>query len=144
MSETRHQGAAETLTAQSTADLVRRASEQITTLVRNELALARVEFAQKARHAGRGVGMFTGAGLIAGYGVAALLVAAGLGLALVLPGWLAALIVAGALLFVAGIAALMGRAQVRRAAPPVPTEAVSSVRADIAAVSSAVEKRSHR
>ncbi len=143
MSDSR-QASTEPLDAQSTADLVRRASEQISTLVRDELALARAELTTKARFAGLGIGMFTGAGLVAGYGVAALLLAAGLALALVLPGWAAALIVGVVLLAAAGVVALLGKGQVKRAAPPVPREAVLSTRADIQAVSTAVEQRGHR
>jgi hypothetical protein len=61
----------------SSAELVRQASEQVTTLVRQELQLARAELAEKGRHVGVGVGLFTGAGMTVFYGVGALLFAAG-------------------------------------------------------------------
>lgn len=119
---------------QSTAELVRRASEQLSTLVRDELALAKAELSGKAKHAGKGVGLFSGAGLVALYGVAALLATAVIALDLVWPLWLAALVVGVALLLVAGILALVGRAQVKRGVPPTPDETVASIKADIETV----------
>ena len=115
----------------STPALIKRATEQISTLVRDEFALARAELTAKARHAGKGAGMFGGAGLVALYAFAALLVGVGLLLAKVLPGWAAALVVAGLLFAVSGILALAGRGQVRSAVPPMPTEAIHDVRTDI-------------
>jgi hypothetical protein len=126
---------------QSTAELVQHASEQITRLVKDELALARAELASKSRHAGAGAGLLGGGGLIALYGLGALIVAAGLGLAVVLPGWLAALIVGGILLVIAGLMALIGREQVRQAVPPVPREAANSVRTDFESVTAAMRYR---
>ncbi len=118
----------------STAELIKKASEQISTLVRDEMALARAELTSKAKHAGKGAGLFGGAGVVALYGVAGVLGAIVLLLAKVMPGWLAALIVGVALLAVAGMMAVVGRGQVRQAVPPVPTEAMRDVRADIDAV----------
>ena len=48
-----------------------------------------------------------------------------------LAGWLAALIVGVALLAVAGTAALLGKGRLQKNAPPVPTEAVDSVKTDV-------------
>ena len=64
----------------STAELVRQAGEQISRLVRDELALAKAELAEKGKRAGVGVGLFGGRGVVALYGVAALLAAVVLGL----------------------------------------------------------------
>jgi hypothetical protein len=115
----------------STAELVRQAAEQISRLVRDELALARAEMTEKGKKAGVGAGLLGGGGLVALYGIAALLTAIVLGLAEAMPAWLAALIVAVLLFAVAGIMAVLGRKEVRQAAPPVPQEAVDSVKADI-------------
>lgn len=114
----------------STADLVRQASEQLTRLVRDEIQLARLELRQKGRHAGAGIGLFGAGGMVTLYGVGALLAAGILGLATVLPAWLSALLVGAALLLMAGVMALIGRSQLRRAAPPYPQEAVTSMRTD--------------
>jgi uncharacterized membrane protein YqjE len=127
----------------STADLVKQASEQISRLIRDELRLAQVELAEKGKRAGIGAGLFGAAGVIALYGVTGLLAAAVIGLAYVLPAWLAAVVVGVVLLLVAGVLALIGRGQVRRATPPVPKAAVASVKADINTVTEAVKERGH-
>jgi hypothetical protein len=122
-----------------TAELVRNASEQITRLVRDELALARTEMAAKGKRAGLGAGMLGTGGVIGLFGLAALLVTAGLALDLVVAGWLAALIVAVALLGLAGLLAIGGRSQVKQVTP-VPKETVGTVREDI----DELKRRAHR
>jgi hypothetical protein len=127
----------------STADLVRLAADQISRLVRDELQLAKVELSGKARRFGTGAGLFGAAGAIAMYGVAVVIAALILLLALVLPAWAAALIVAAVLLAVAGGLALVGRGQLRRATPATPEQTLGSVRADVQTVTEAVRKRGH-
>lgn len=121
----------------STAELVQHAAEQTAKLVRDELALARAELTEKGKHAGKGAGLFGGGGVIALFGMGALVAAAVLLLDLAMPAWVAALIVAIVLFAVAGIFAALGRRQVRQAMPPVPQGAVSSVRSDVKTVRSA-------
>jgi Flp pilus assembly protein TadB len=125
---------------QTTAELVKTASEQISRLVRDELRLAQAELAQKGKHAGIGIGMFGAGGLIALYGVAALVTAVVLLLAYVVAPWLAATIVGVVLLLIAGILALVGRKQVQRATPVVPEDVVRNVKADVATVTDAVKQ----
>lgn len=103
-------------------------------LIRDELRLAQAELTQKGKKAGIGAGLFGGAGLVAVFGVGALVAAAILALALALPGWLSALIVGAVLLAIAGIAALMGKREIAQAAPPVPEEASAGLRKDVQAV----------
>jgi uncharacterized membrane protein YqjE len=129
---------------ESTADLVKQAADQISTLVRDELALAKAEMSEKAGRAGRGVGLFGGAGLVSLYGILGVLTGIVLLLGKVMPYWGAALLVGVVLLIVAGVLALVGRSEVRQATPPVPREAVRGVRADIDTVTTAVEERGHR
>lgn len=118
----------------STAELVSRLGEQVSTLIRSELRLAQVELQEKGKRAGIGAGLFGGAGLVALFGAGGLVACAILALALVMDAWLAALIVGVVLLAVAGILALVGRSQVQRAAPPLPTEAVEGIKQDIQTV----------
>src|SRR5205823_9274558 len=106
--------------------------------------LAQAELARKGRHAGVGAGLFGAGGLIALYGVAAVLTAVILLLAKVVAAWLAALIVGVVLLAVAGVLALVGRKQVQQATPVVPAESVRSGEADIETVSDAGKERGHR
>lgn len=117
--------------------LVHRLSEQIPELVRSELRLAQAELTEKGKKAGIGIGMFSVAGLLAFFGVATLITTAILVLALWLPAWAAALIVAGVLLIVAGGAALAGKREVQQATPPAPEKTIASVRADVEAVKGA-------
>jgi membrane protein len=114
-----------------TAQLVKQLSEQVSLLVRDEMKLATLEMTGKAKTAARGAGMFGGSGVMALYGIGCLLAAAIIALAGVISPWLAALIVGVALFAVAGIAALAGKRQLKRATPPVPSQAAESVKADV-------------
>jgi uncharacterized membrane protein YqjE len=113
-------------------ELVTRLSEQTSTLVRQELELARAELTQKGRAAGIGAGMFGGAGLLGFFSLGALTAAAILALATALPTWLAALIVAAAYGAAAAAFALTGRGKVREATPPTPERALESTKEDLA------------
>ena len=112
-------------------DLVKRLSEQTSQLVRDEIRLAQLELQEKGKKAGLGAGMFGGAGVVALYGVGALVAAAILALATAVEPWLAALIVAVVLFAIAGILALTGKKQVEQATPPKPERAMASVQRDI-------------
>ena len=117
----------------STGQLLSRMSADLSDLMRSEIALAKAEIQESVRHAGRGAGLFGGAGVVALYGVGALVAAAILGLSLVLDAWLAALVVAVVLFVVAALAALVGKREAARATPPV-QQSVESVKADVDAV----------
>ena len=75
--------------------------------------------------------MFGGAGLVALYGVGALIAAAIMVLGTALDPWLAAVIVGVVLLAVGGLLALIGKRQVRQATPAKPEQALESVQRDI-------------
>jgi hypothetical protein len=122
----------------SQTELVERLTADVRTLVRDELELAKRELTVKAKRAGAGAGLFGGAGVLGLYGLAALIFTVGALLALALPAWAAALITTVAVLLVAGVAALIGRAQVKRAVPPEPLEAMASGRRDVEAVKDAI------
>lgn len=113
------------------AELLRSFSEQTTTLVRQELELARLEMTEKGKRAGIGAGMFGGAGALGFYAVGALIAAAILLLATAVTAWLAAAIVGAAVALVAGILALSGRSELRRAMPAAPEQATESVKEDV-------------
>ena len=118
----------------SVAELVRQLSDQTTLLARQEVALAKVELAEKGKRAGVGAGMFGGAGLVGAYAVGAFVAAAILGLATAVDGWLAAVIVGLVLAAVAGVLALVGKNKVQEATPPLPEEAISSAKQDVETV----------
>ena len=118
-------------TDRPTAELMRELSAQTSTLVRQELELAKLELSEKGKQAGIGAGMFGGAGVVGLDAAGALTACLILALATAVTGWLAALIVAVVYGAVAGGLALMGKAKVRQAVPPVPEQATESVKEDV-------------
>jgi uncharacterized membrane protein YqjE len=118
----------------STGELVSQLSDEVSTLIRDKLRLAQTEMTQKTKRASIGAGLFGVAGLVALYGIGALVTATILGLAVVLEPWLAALIVGAALLAIAGLLALSGKRNVSAAGPPVPEQAISGLKADVETV----------
>lgn len=115
----------------SAGELVKQMSEQMSVLVRHELRLAQLEMTRKGKQAGMGFGLMGGGGLIALYGVGCLIACAVIAISGVLAAWLSALIVGVVLLVVASVAALEGKGRLRRGTPPVPGEAIGSVREDV-------------
>ncbi|MBV8164753.1 MAG: phage holin family protein [Candidatus Eremiobacteraeota bacterium] len=114
---------------QPIASLLRQLSDQIATLVRKEIELAKVEMTEKAQKIGVGAGLFAGAGIFGLGAFAALtatfiwaLIAAGLA------PWLSALIVTVVYSIVAGAFVLSGKKQLKRATPPIPEQAIDSVK----------------
>ena len=118
----------------SLGELVTDLTDEVKRLVRDELRLAMFELQRKGKRMGLGAGLFGAAGVLALFGGGTLVAALVLALALVLAPWLAALLVGGGLVVVAGLAALVGRASTRRAVPPVPEEAIAGVREDVEVV----------
>ena len=57
-----------------------------------------------------------------------------------LPAWLAALIIGVVLFVIAGIAALIGRKKLQQAAPPVPTRAIATTKADVAEIKESIHR----
>jgi len=124
----------------STGELVKMVTEQVSVLVRDELKLAQLEMGTKAKQAGKGVGMLGGGGLVALYGVACLIACVIIAISHSLQAWLSALIIGVALLVVAAIVTAIGRNKMRQGTPPMPTEAVESVKTDV----QEVRERAHR
>jgi uncharacterized membrane protein YqjE len=118
----------------SLGQLVSSVSQQIPELIRSEIRLAQAEMTEKGKRAGLGAGMFGAAGLLALYGVAALLATIVIALDLVLPLWAAALIVTVVLFAAAGVAAVVGKKKVAEATPPKPERALDGIKADVATV----------
>jgi uncharacterized membrane protein YqjE len=126
--------------AASASDLVSQAAAQISTLVRDELALAKLELAEKGKRAGIGGGLFGGAAMLAAYGLGLLLTLAVVLLDLAWPLWLAVLVVLVVVFAAAGVAALLGKQKLKAATPPVPSAAVASAQADVQTVKNAVRE----
>lgn len=127
-------------TEMSMGELVSSLSAQTSQLVRDEIKLGMRELQDKGKHAGFGVGMFGAAGVVALYGVGAL-IAMFIGLlALVMDVWAAALIVAVTLFAIAAVLALTGKKQVAAAVPPAPEQAIAGLKADL----DTVKESAHR
>ena len=130
MAETNGNGG-EDLRERPIGDLLKQLSEQTTTLVRQELELAKAEVSEKGKKAGVGAGMFGGAGISALMGLGALTAAAITLLDNAMSTPLAALIVSVVWFAVAGVLAMQGRNKVQEATPPVPEQATESVKEDV-------------
>lgn len=121
-------------TKRSVFTLIRDIPSQLIALVKAELAQLKAELTRKAIHAGIGIGMFAVAGLLAFFMLAVLVAAAVLGLAVVFPGWLAALLTAAGLLILILILVLLGARWFKKGMPPAPTETIASVKEDVQAI----------
>ncbi|MDL5205900.1 phage holin family protein [Streptomyces sp. ALI-76-A] len=101
----------------SVGELLSVVTSDVQTLFRQEVELAKVEVKQEATKAGKAAGMYGGAGF-AGYMVLLFLsLAAVLGLANVMDGGWAALIVTAVWAVIAGVLYQRGRTQMRTVAP---------------------------
>ena len=134
MEETSTRFRRETGDDRALGELVQDLSRQTSTLIRQEMRLAQAELTEKGRHAGKGAGMFGGAGLIALYGAGGLIAAAILGLATVIEPWIAAAAVGAGLLLIAGLVALAGKKELDEAGPPKPEQTLESVQQDVETV----------
>lgn len=107
----------------------------VTDLVQREIELVKTELISKLKALGVGAGIIAAAVLVLLAMLGVLLTAAIFALTLTgLPGWAAALIVAGVLLIVAVILGLIGYRILKRGVPPVPTESIESIKRDIRAI----------
>jgi uncharacterized membrane protein YqjE len=121
----------EELHEESFGELLSGLASDMSTLIKQEVELAKVEVSAKAKKAGKGVGLLVGAGvagLLVLMTLTALLVVA-LDAALEL--WLAVLLVLLLWAVVAGVLAVAGRSALREAAPPVPEQTVDTVKEDV-------------
>lgn len=103
-------------------------------LLKAELAQLTDQLKRKAVSAGIGIGLVVSAAVLLFFLVEALVIAAVFALALVFPGWLAALLTAAGLLIIAIILALAGIGSLKKATPLVPEETKASVKEDISAI----------
>ena len=111
--------------------------------VKNEIEQLKSEMIAKLKHAGIGVGLFAAAGFMAFFLFAVLIAASVLAFATIVPGWLAALIVAAILLVAVVILVLVGLRQVKQGVPPAPIETIKSVKKDVNVIKGLVKKE-HR
>ena len=111
-------------------DLVKELSSQTSTLVRQEIELARAELQQKGKLAGKGAGMLGAAAVFALLAMGALTAALIALLDKAMATWVAALIVMALWAVVAAVLAKAGQSALKRATPPAP-QTVETVKEDI-------------
>jgi uncharacterized membrane protein YqjE len=119
------------LRERSMGELFKQLSQETTQLVHQELELAKAELQQKGKQAGAGAGMFGGAGALGLAALGALTACLILALDLVMPAWLAALLVAVVYGIIAFVLVKQGQARLKRAAPPVPEQTIETVKEDV-------------
>ena len=112
------------------AELVKDLSQQTSTLVRQEIELARVELQQKGKVAGRGVGMLGGAAVAALLALGALTAALIVLLDTAMATWVAALIVMALWAVLAAVLAKAGQKSLKQATPPT-SQTIETVKEDI-------------
>lgn len=98
----------------SLGNLVSKLSDQVQALVKGEIELAKVKAANMAKRSGAGIALLVVAGVLALYMLGFLFGAAADAFALVVPMWAAKLIVAGILLVLLAIFALVGKASLKK------------------------------
>lgn len=116
---------------QSIPDLMRQLAAETSTLVRQELDLAKAEMSQKGKQAGVGVGLFGAAGIVALLALGALTACLIAVLSLAMHVWVAALIVTVVYAVIAAGLASAGRTRLKQGLPPKPEQTVESVKEDV-------------
>ena len=113
-------------------ELLRELGDEISTLVRQEIALAKVEIAEKTKPAVASAGMFGGTALLGlgAFGAFTAFLIAGI-TALGLHVWLSALIVTVVYGAVAYVLAQTGKKKLHEAAPLIPEQTAQTVKEDI-------------
>ena len=112
-------------------ELLKRLSQDLTTLVRQELDLARVELVEKGKSVGAGAGMFSGAAIAGILALGAFTAFASHALSLAMAPWLGALLVTVAYAIAAGVLAITGKKKIEEATPLVPEQTVDTVKEDV-------------
>ncbi|MBV8636460.1 MAG: phage holin family protein [Candidatus Eremiobacteraeota bacterium] len=120
---------------ESIGDLFKRLTSDMTLLMRQEFELFRVEMTEKGKRvgerAGMGAGMLSAAAVCGLFALATLTATVILLLSLVMPAWVAALIVTVAYGGVAGVLAIAGKRKLDTVRAPVPTQTIETVKEDI-------------
>lgn len=115
----------------SIGDLFGKLSAETSTLIRQEMELARAELTEKGKQAGKGAGLFGGAATVALLGAGAITAGIVMLLGLLIPDWLAAIVVGLVFVGIAALLGLRGRDEIQAATPPVPEQTVDTVKEDV-------------
>ena len=112
-------------------ELLQQLASETTTLVRQELDLAKAEMREKAGKAGPGFGMWGAAGATGLLALGSLTAFLILALDGAMPNWLAALVVGLVWAAITGVLYLRGKRRVEEAGSPVPEKTIETVKEDV-------------
>ncbi len=115
----------------SFSDLIKELVGEISLLIRKEIALARVEMTEKLSAMAKASAMLSAAAFIGLFALGAITAGMILAINVALPGWAAALIVAGFYLVIAGILVGVGIGRLRTAGRPVPEQTIETIKEDV-------------
>jgi hypothetical protein len=115
----------------SIGELFGQLSEQASTLLRQEVELAKAELRQKGKRMGAGAGLIGGGGLLGLGAFGALTATLILALATWLDGWLASLIVTAVYGIGAAALAKTGKEKVQAVGSPVPEQTMQTLKEDV-------------
>jgi hypothetical protein len=116
---------------ESMGELFKQLSDELSTLVRQELRLAQAEMTEKGKKAGIGIGMFGSAGVVSFLALQALTACIVALLATAMDVWIAALIITVVYAAVAAVLAVSGKKQAAEATPPVPEQTAETLKEDV-------------
>lgn len=114
----------------SLGDLVAAATQNLSTLMKQEVQLAKIEIKREVVAAGKGAGLLGGAGALGALGGIFVSIALAYALNEVLPTFLSFLLVGVVYLVVAGLLALIGKKSLSKVGPPEKT--IATVKDDVA------------
>ena len=112
-------------------EIIKRLGEDLSLLIRQELALAKAEIIEKGKLAGAGAGMLSGAAIAGILALGAFTAFLILALATQMQPWLAALIVSILYGALAAVFAMTGKKKIEQASPLVPEQTVDTVKEDV-------------
>ncbi len=115
----------------SVGELIGELSSDLSTLMRQEVALAKAELTQEASKAGQAAGMLAGAGVAAHLAIIFASLTAMWALGNVMNLAWAALIVTVVWAVVAAVLVQMGRKQLKEAGPPKPEQTIETIKEDV-------------
>jgi uncharacterized membrane protein YqjE len=115
----------------SLLELLTEVPQLVRELVVGEIELLKQEMIRKLKALGVGAGLILGAAIVLLGMIGVLLTAAIFALSLIMPGWLAALLVAAVLLIIAVILGLIGYRVLKKGIPPLPNETISGLKKDL-------------
>jgi uncharacterized membrane protein YqjE len=116
---------------QPIGELLKQLASETSTLVHQELELAKAEMLEKGRKAGAGFGMIGAAGAVALLALGALTAFLILALDGVMPNWLSALIVGIVYAAIAAVLYLLGKDRVEDAGSPAPRQTIETLKEDV-------------